>query len=62
MLLPKSICLCIQCFKSIAPRVCMTKVPFFFFFGPYMSTEMGVVIYIYIYFKNSPDYMDSKYI
>ena len=60
MLLPKSICVCIPCFKSVAPRVCMTKVLFLAFFGPDMNTEMGVVIYMYL--KHSPDYIDCKYI
>ena len=33
-------------FKSVAPRVCLVKVPFLaFFFGPDIITEMGVVIY-----------------
>ena len=30
------------------------------FFGPDKKTEMGVVIYMYL--KDSPDYIDSKYI
>ena len=60
MLLRKSICVCIQCFKSVAPRVCIAKVTFLPFFGPNMNIEMGVVIYMY--FKHSPDYIDSKYI
>ena len=37
----------------------MTKVPFGLFFGPHMKTEMGVVIFMH--FKHSPDYIDSKY-
>ena len=43
MLLPKSICVFIPCYKSVAPRVCMAKVPFLFRFlgGPDMDTEMG---------------------
>ena len=57
---PKVICVCIPCFKSIAPRVCMAKVQFLEFFGPDMNTEMGVVIYMYL--KHPPDYIDSKYI
>ena len=60
MLLPKSICECIPCFKSVAPRVCMAQVPFLAFFGPEMNTEMGVVLYMYL--KHSLDYIDSKYI
>ena len=60
MLLTKSICVCIPCFKSVAPRVCMAKVPFLTFFRPDMNIEMGVVIYMYL--KHSPDYIDSKYI
>ena len=60
MLLPKSSCVCIPCIKSVAPRVCMAKVPFLAFFGPNMNTEMGVVIYMYL--KHSPDYIDSEYI
>ena len=60
MLLRKSICVCIPCFKSVSPRVCMAKVPFLAFFGPDMNIEMGVIIYMYL--KHSPDYIDSKYI
>ena len=60
MLLRKSICVCIPCFKSFAPRVCLAKVPFLAFLGPVMNTEMGVVIYMYL--KHSPYYIDSKYI
>ena len=38
----------------------MTKVHFWLFFGHDMSTEMGVVMYMY---SNHPlDYIDSKYI
>ena len=47
-------------FKSVAPRVCMAKVPFLALFGPDMNIEIGVAIYMY--FKHSPDYTDSKYI
>ena len=64
MLLPESNCayiqsevVCIQCFKSIAPWVCLYH--FWPFFGPDMKTEMGVVICMYL--KHSPDYIDSKY-
>ena len=60
MLLPKSICVCIPCFKSVTPRVCMTKVPFLAFLGPDMNIEVGVVMYMHL--KHSPDYIDSKYI
>ena len=60
LLLPKSSCVCIPCFKSVTPRVCLAKVPFLIFFGPDMKTEMGVVIYMYL--KHSPNYIDSKYI
>ena len=59
MLLPKSSCVCIPCIKSVAPRVCMAKVPFMTFLGPDMNTEMGVAIYMY--FKQFPDYIASKY-
>ena len=38
----------------------MAKVTFLAFFGLYMDTEMGLVIYIYL--KDCPDYIDSKYI
>ena len=47
MLFPKSSCVYIPCIKSIAPRICMAKIPFLAFLGPDMSTEMGVVIYMY---------------
>ena len=60
MLLTKSICVCIPCFKSVTPRICMAEVPFLAFWGPDMNIEMGV--FIYIYFKHSPDYINSKYI
>ena len=63
LLLPKSSCVCIPYIKSVAPRGCLVKVPFlafFFFFGPDIKTEMGVVIYMYL--KHSLDYIDSKYI
>ena len=53
MLLPKSICVCIPCFKSVAPKV-------WSIFEPDMNTEMGVVIYMYL--KHSPDYIDFKFI
>ena len=57
MLLPKSICICIPCFKSVALRVCMIKVPFFaLLFGPDMDTGIGVVICMYS--KHPPDYID----
>ena len=57
MLLPKSICLCIPFFKSVVPRVCMTKVPFCcYFFGPDMKADIpqiilfpNIYIHIYIY-------------
>ena len=60
MLLSKSSCVCIPCFESVAPKVCLAKVPFFPFFGPDMNTEMSVVIYMYL--KHSQEYIDSKYI
>ena len=47
MLLSKSICVCIPCFKSVAPRNCMAKLSFLAFWGPDMNIEMGVVIYMY---------------
>ena len=50
----------LSCFKSVAPKVCLAKVPFLAFFGPDMNSGMGVVIYMYL--KHSPDYIDSKYI
>ena len=60
MLLPKSSCVCIPGIKSVAPRVCLVKVPFWPFFGPDIKTEMDAVIYMYL--KYSPDYVDSNYI
>ena len=60
MLLPKSSCVCIPCFKSVAPRICQVRIPFLAFFGLDMETEMGVVIYMYL--KHSPDYIDFKYL
>ena len=60
MSLPKSSCICIPYIKSVAPKVCLAKVPFLAFFGPNMKTEMDVVIYMYL--KHSSDHIDSKYI
>ena len=48
MLLPHSSCVCISCFKSVAPQVCLAKVPFLAFFGNDMKPEMGVVIHMYL--------------
>ena len=48
MLLRKSICVNIPCFKSVSPRVCMTKEPFLALFGPDMNIEMVVIIYMYL--------------
>ena len=41
MLLSKSSCVCIPCFKFVAPKVCLAKVPFLAFFGPNMNTKNG---------------------
>ena len=60
MLLSKSSCVCMQCFKSVAPMICLDKVLFVAFFWHGVNTEMGVVIYMYL--KHSPDYINSKYI
>ena len=46
MLLSKSSCVCMPCFKSVAPKVCLTKVLFVAIFWPDINTKMGVVIYI----------------
>ena len=58
MLLPNSSCVCIPCFKSVAPWVCL------YYFWPFLGldTEMGVSVVTYMYFKHFPDYIDSKYI
>ena len=61
MLLPNSCYVCIPCFKSVAPRVCLAKEPLLAFFAPDMKKEMGVVIYMYLKYSQS-DYIDSKYI
>ena len=53
---PKSSCVCIPCFKSVAPWV--LSVPFLAFFGPDMKREMGVVINMHL--KHAPDCIDSK--
>ena len=58
MLLPKLSCVYIPCIKSVSPSVCLAKVLFLAFLGgggPYMITEMGMVIYMYL--KHSPDYI-----
>ena len=54
MLPPKASCVCIPCFKSVNPRVCLAKVPFLAYFGPDMKIEMGVVIYIIYMYLNIP--------
>ena len=48
MLLPKTSCVCIPCIKSVAPRACLTKVPFLALFWPDTNKEMAVVIYMYL--------------
>ena len=60
MLFSKSSCVCYHVLSFFTPRVCMAKLPFLAFLGPDMSTEMGMIIYMYS--KHSPDYIDSKYI
>ena len=60
MLLPKSSSVCIPCFKSVAPKVCVAKVPLLEFFGSDMKTEMGVVIYMCL--KHFLDFFYSIYI
>ena len=60
MLLSKSSCVYVPCFKSVASKVYLTKVPFVAIFWPDMNTKMGVVIYMYL--KHPPDYINSKYI
>ena len=50
MLLPKLKTVCMQCFKSVAPKVCQATVPFLPYFGHDLNTKMGVVIFIC--FKN----------
>ena len=59
MLLPRSIFVCIPCFKFVAQ-----KYHFWLFFGGRLDMNRNGCghIYIYIYFKHSPDYIDSKYI
>ena len=59
MLLSKLSCVCIPCFKSVVPKVCLTKVLFVAIFWSNMNTKIGVVIYMYL--KHSPDYIYSKY-
>ena len=60
MLFPKLSCVCISCIKSVAPRVCLVKVPFCLFFGPDIKSRKGCGHYMY--FKHSTDNIDSKYI
>ena len=59
MLLPKSSCIFLQCFKSVSPRVYLAKVAFLPFLGLH-ENRMGGVIYMFL--KHSADYIDSKYI
>ena len=44
ILLPESSYLCIPYFRSVAPRVCLAKVPFLAFFGPDTNIGRGVAI------------------
>ena len=60
MLRSKSSCACIPCFKAVAPKVCLTKVPFVAIFWPDINSKKGVVIYMYL--KHSQENTDSKYI
>ena len=55
MLLPKSSCVCIPCFKFVAPRICLVKYHFWLFWGPDIETEMGAVMHMPL--KHPPDYM-----
>ena len=56
--LSKSSCGCMPTFKSVPPKVCLTKVPFVAIFWPDRNTKIDVVIYMYS--KHSPDYISSK--
>ena len=69
MLLPKSSCVCIQCFKSVVPRICLVRVPFLAFLGAWHGNRNGwghihalktsprlywfLNIYIWVYVSNS---------
>ena len=57
MLLPKSFCVYIPCFKSVAPGFVCPKYLFGLFWGPDMNTEIDLVMYMYL--KHSPDYINS---
>ena len=59
MILPKSICLCISCFKFVIPGFVLQSTIFAFFGEPDMDIEVGVVMYMYL--KHSQDCIDSKY-
>ena len=59
MLLSKSSCVCIPCFKSVA-QMALAKALFLAFLRPDMNIEMSAVIYLYL--KHSTNYIDSKYI
>ena len=55
------LCMHIMFQVSSSQGLCWPKYHFWWvFLGPYMKTEMGVVIYMYS--KHSSDYIDSKYI
>ena len=41
MLLPKSSCVCMPCFKPVAPRVYLTRVPFLAFIRPDIKNING---------------------
>ena len=58
MLIPKSSRVCTPSFKSVAPKVYLTYVPFVAIFWPNMNkTGCG-----HIHVLNSPDNINSKYI
>ena len=48
MLPLKSSSVCIPCFKYVASKVCLTKVPFVAIFWSDMNIKMGVVIHMYL--------------
>ena len=52
MLLSKSSCVCIPSFKSVAPKVCLTKVPFVTPFFCLIGTQ--VLVWSYTCTQNTP--------
>ena len=60
MLLPKSSCVCIPCFKVCCFKDLSGQSTIFGLYLGLTGKQKGVVIYMYL--EHSPGYIDSKYI